>query len=260
MEITNYVAEENENLQRELVKMARKNKFKRKMISTMIAVVLILITVVIVWIYGRNQGKITAEAEIVKLTEELARKEEEIQKLNETPMVVTPVAPKIELEIVYSKIDEIAELATVEYLFTDAAKFSDSKQIKNWNIPFTEKSFIVRWDGVIKAGVKLEQVKLEVNEEEGIIVVSLPKAEILSYDIDNDSIEVFDERNNIFNPIKIEDKVNFDSKTEEAMKERAIENGLLDKAEENAKDILAKMIAYDSAIEDFYTIEFRNNI
>lgn len=250
------LAPEEESLKKELVHMARKNKLKRKIISGAIVAVLVLLTVACAWLYGRNQGKDASEAEIARLTDELAKKDEEIQKLNEMPIVVSPAAPEIKLDIVYSEIQNIAELATIEYLFTDAAEFSDSKQIKNWNIPFTEKSFIIRWDGVIKAGVKLDQVTIEVNETAGKITVSMPKAEILSYEIDHDSIEVLDEKNNIFNPMTVEDKVKFDSKTEEAMKERAIENGLLEKAQENAKEILERLVIYDSSIKEFYTVEF----
>ena len=52
------------------------------------------------------------------------------------------------------------------------------------------------------------------------------------------------------------DKIDFDAKTEEAMKKRAIENGILKKAKENAEDILTRLIQSDSAEENGYTIEF----
>ncbi len=191
-----------------------------------------------------------------KLMEQLAQKDEEIQELIENPIVVNPVAPEINLGIIYSEISDIGELATVEYLFTDAAKYSDSKQIKNWNIPFTEKTFTLKWDGVIKAGVVLDSVVISVNEEEKLIEVSIPSAQILSYEIDQDSIEIIDEKDNILNNISIEDKIKFDSSTEDAMKNRAIENGILDKAQKNAEDILKRLLTANTAITDEYTITF----
>ena len=147
-------------------------------------------------------------------------------------------------------------MATIEYLFTDAAEFRDSKQIKGWNIPFTEKSFILKWDGVIKAGVKLDQVSIQINESDKKIIVALPPAEILSYSVNSDSVELLNEKDNIFNNISVSDKVGFDAKTEEAMKKRAIENGLLEKALENAKDILQRLIQADPAVNSEYVIEF----
>lgn len=74
--------------------------------------------------------------------------------------------------------------------------------------------------------------------------------------MDNDSIELLDERNNIFNKISIDDKIDFDEKTEEAMKNRAIENGLLDKAQKNAEDVLMRLIQADQTVRNNYTIEF----
>lgn len=247
---------ENEVLCKELVKIAKKSRFKKKTIATSIVAVLFLLTALFAWIYGRNQVKESSAAEMQKLMEQLAQKDEEIQELIENPIVVNPVAPEINLGIIYSEISDIGELATVEYLFTDAAKYSDSKQIKNWNIPFTEKSFTLKWDGVIKAGVVLDSVVISVNEEEKLIEVSIPSAQILSYEIDQDSIEIIDEKDNILNNISVEDKIKFDSSTEDAMKNRAIENGILDKAQKNAEDILKRLLTANTAITDEYTITF----
>lgn len=248
--------EENEVLRKELVHMAKRSKFKKKLITIGVVLVLILVALAIVWFAGRNQAKEKAEAEIAELKATLAEQEEQIQELIDTPIVVSQVNPEIQLDIIYSEINEIGELATMEYLFTDAAEFTDSKQIKNWNIPFTEKSFILKWDGVIKAGVKLDLVSIEVNEDEKKIVVSVPAAEILSYQIDSDSVEVLDEQDNIFNNITVDDKIKFDAATEDAMKKRAIENGLLEKAQENAEDILLRLLQANPAIGNIYTIEF----
>ena len=48
----------------------------------------------------------------------------------------------------------------------------------------------------------------------------------------------------------------FDAKTENAMKQRAVENGLLEKAQKNAEDILARLIQADPAVGSNYTIGF----
>ena len=256
MEIIDTHEEENTGLQKELVRIAKKSKAKRKLITIAVVFVLVLLTVGAAWLSGRRQAKENAEAEIAELKTMLEEQEEKIQELIETPIVVSPVNPEIQLDIIYSEIKSISELATMEYLFTDAAEFSDSRQIKSWNIPFTEKSFILKWDGVIKAGVKLDLVTIAVNQDEKKITVSVPTAEILSYQIDTDSVEVLDEKDNIFNKISVDDKIKFDAATEEAMKQRAIENGLLEKAQANAEDILLRQLQANPAIGTDYTIEF----
>lgn len=51
----------------------------------------------------------------------------------------------------------------------------------------------------------------------------MPKARILSHQIDKDSIETLDQKDGLFNPVKVEDVRNFDSVSQDAMEERAIE-------------------------------------
>ena len=256
MEPVHFSTENDEELQRELVHMARRNKARRNVTMALVTIVAIILACFAAWINGKNQMQKELQITIEQLQTKIAEQTEQIKKLKEEPLVVTPVSPRIDLENIYSKINDIAELATVEYLFTDAAEFSDYKQIFDKNIPGTKKSFIVRWEGVIKAGVDLKQVKIAVDEEKKKITVSIPSAKILSYSVDSDSAEVLDEKSNVFNPISVTDKIDFDAKTEEAMKKRAIENGILKKAKENAEDILTRLIQSDSAEENGYTIEF----
>ena len=71
-----------------------------------------------------------SDSEIAELKAQLQEQDARIQQLIETPIVVSPASPKIDLDIIYSQINDIGELATIEYLFTDAAEFRDSKQIK----------------------------------------------------------------------------------------------------------------------------------
>ena len=222
-------------------------KLKRGLITALVLVCLFGVAIAVAWLGGRNHARRQAQAEKETLTIQL----EEVEDT-----VPTPTDPEINLQILYSEINDIGELATVEYLFTDAAKYSESMQYDGWDIPFTEKSFVLKWNGVMKAGVDLKRIRITVDEEAKRITVSVPAAKILSYEVDPDSIEVLDERDNIFNTITIEDKARFDSTTEDAMKKRAIKNGLLDKAQENAEEIIKRLLTTDPAIGSNYEIKF----
>lgn len=228
---------EQEELKNEMERMARKQLKKRKL-TKICAIVLALIIVALgALLVGRSQIK--------KKTDK------------EEPTVVNPVAPEISLDVINSEIQNIAELATVEYLFTDAARFSDSKEIKGWSIPLTEKSFLMKWDGVIKAGINVNDIGIDIDDEKMIITLTMPEATILSYDVDESSVEVLDEKDNIFNNITVEDKVGFDEATENAMKERAIENGLLDQALSQAKITIEGLLTANPVIAENYEIVFR---
>jgi hypothetical protein len=147
-------------------------------------------------------------------------------------------------------------LATVNYLFTNAARFTDSKQIKNWNIPFTEKSFIVKWDGEIRAGVMVDEVEIVVDADEMKVTVYIPAAQIFSYSVTN--AEVLDEDNNIWNQITVDDKLKFDEKTEQEMRDRAILSGLLEEAQESAEEIIVRLFTANKMISEQYSIECKS--
>ena len=256
MGIGNATIEKDEELHKELIRLAKRSKSKRKIVFFIISFLIVLLLVCGACMVGNNLGKRKAMAEIEELKAQIEEQQKTIQEMINTPIVVNPVSPEINLEIIYSEIKNIGELATTEYLFTDAAEFSDSRQIKNWNIPLTEKSFILKWNGVIKAGIDVNQVIIEVDKSGKKIFVSIPSASILSNEVDNDSVELLDEKNNIFNRISVDDKIDFDASTEEAIKNRAIENGILEKAQKNAEYILTRLIQSDPAVSSNYTIEF----
>lgn len=251
MEFIDEIAEEREERREESKKKFKKNLIKWVLFAVCI-VALLLFGMGAAWMAGMNRSKDEIE-DLENVVEEL---QQYIEELIDSPLVVTPVTPVIDLDIINSEIQEIGELATVEYMFTNAAKFTDHKQIKDWNIPLTEKSFTLKWDGVIKAGVKVDQIKVELNEAERKILVTIPGAEILSYDVDEDAVEVLDETNNKFNPITVSDKVNFDAKTEQEMKDRAIENGLLEKAQKSAEKIIRNILISNPAVTEDYSIVF----
>lgn len=151
--------------------------------------------------------------------------------------------PKITTDLIGQQISDIQELATVEYRYTNMGRFENRLDFYGWQVPLTRKSFIISYDGIIKAGVDLNGISINMNGT--AIAVALPKAEILSHEIPEDTIQVFDETRNIFNPIQIEDYTNFTKDQKLEVETKAIENGLLGQASERAcaavKQILSKI-------------------
>ena len=145
------------------------------------------------------------------------------------------------IEVIKEKLASTAELNTYSYLCTDVITRANSKTFKNWKIPFTEKSFIVQYDGTVKAGIS-DLTKAQVTEEGEKIIVKLPEVEITSAEIDNDSFEKLDESNNIFNPITVEDLNDAQKDLKEKMIDQAINKGILDAAKENAETIIEGML------------------
>lgn len=233
----------------------KEKSFVRKNKGKLIVFALILLGILIVVLLIFVKGYKSASQKYDEIVKEL---EAEVQRLSDPVAVYEQASKEVDINIINSEIQDIGELATVEYLYTDAGKFEDPAKIFGKDIPFsfTTKSFIAKWDGVIKAGVDISQVAAEIDKDNKIITVHIPDAEILSHEIDNDSIETLDQKDGLFNAVKVEDVRTFDAISKDAMNQRAIENGLLDKAFENAKGIIKKLICTDVVEEQGYIVRF----
>ncbi len=226
---------------------ARRKKIRKRIIFGTIITLAVLGILVGFWFAGYASAKNKADAKIVEL-------QNRIVEIEETPVVIEPVTPEIVQQTLSNELTDIKELVTEKYIFTNAAKFSDTKHIAVLPDSWSQKSFVQKWDGIIKAGVDLEKMKITVQGKS--ITITLPYAEILSYEIDYNSVEVLDEKDNVFNPIKVQDKVNFDRETSYSMKARAVENGLLEKAQKNAEITIRDILTASIKNIDEYEINF----
>ena len=159
--------------------------------------------------------------------------------------------PVITSDLLGERLRSAQELVTVAYYYTNMGRFENHVDFYGWKVPFTTKSFIVSYDGVIKAGVDLSGVEVEVDEAGKSVTVTLPDSGILSHEIPEDSIEVFDESDNIFNPITIEDYTGFTRDEKAAMEQRAIDNGLLTSADEQARNAVDSLLRLMPGMEGY---------
>lgn len=159
--------------------------------------------------------------------------------------------PVITAELLGQQLRDAQELVSVEYLYTNMGKFENSIDFYGWQVPFTEKSFIVSYDGVIKAGVDLGAMSIDVDEVDKSVTVALPESTIISHEISEDSLEVFDESKNIFNPITIDDYNGFTAEQKGAIEQRAIDNGLLTAAAEKARSTVRSLLSLMPGMEEY---------
>lgn len=164
---------------------------------------------------------------------------------------------KISSEIVESALKEAKELTTLKYHYKNIASFENSQQFQGMTIPFTKKSFLYTYEGEIHAGVDLEQAKVNINEEAKTINVTLPETKILSHDIDENSVMVYDEKNSIFNPLEMKDYSNFRKEEEAKVEKEAIDKGLLDEAKEQTLKAVKDILLLNPIIEEDYTVSVK---
>ena len=160
--------------------------------------------------------------------------------------------PKITSDLIEQQIKNSSELTTLEYLYTNIGEFENNLDFNGWNIPLTTKEFVLSYDGVIKAGVDLEQLSVSVNKD--VITITLPEAYITAHEIDEESVQLFNETTNIFNPIRVEDYIDFTTVLKEEKEADLETKGFLVEARERSKEVLTSLI--NTMTDHTYTIEF----
>lgn len=163
--------------------------------------------------------------------------------------------PTITSELINNRLEDAKELTTLKYHYTNMGEFQNQSDFYGWKVPFTTKSFIVSYDGVINAGVDLVGAMVKVTGKK--IQIMIPHAKILSHEIYEDSLQVFLEKDSIFNPIKISDYNDFSMDQKQVVEEKAIDKGLLTEADKKSKEAIKDILRLDQYLKDYeITIEF----
>jgi hypothetical protein len=116
---------------------------------------------------------------------------------------------EISAQTIIKEILPIGEYASLAYHYTSVVKDVNSKDINGWTIPFTTRKYIFTYNGTMKLGIDGTKIQIKEEKDAGnglpVIVITLPPIKILSHEIIDNSIEVFDQSQTIFNEINIQD-------------------------------------------------------
>ena len=140
-----------------------------------------------------------------------------------------------------ASIEDIGDLVTVEYNYTDILTYKDSLTLMDMKIPFTDKSYIIKYNGYIKAGVDLSKAVVK-DIKETSVELDVPVATITDSVLDEKSMAILDQKNNIFNPLDLGDYQDTLKKELNARELKAKKDGLLERAQDNADKILRKLL------------------
>lgn len=157
---------------------------------------------------------------------------------------IVEVEKEVTVETLQQGLNQMGFLMTAEYYFTDLVSYSSIKKLFHTDIalPFTESSYMVSYDGSVFAGMDLAAAQLQKDDQQKTITVQLPNAEIQTVHIDLDSFRLLEERSGLGNPVSVQDFNSSLQELERKARKSAAERGLLDKADENARLILARFI------------------
>lgn len=142
---------------------------------------------------------------------------------------------------VLSTITQVLEVNTVKYTYSNIISITKDKSINDIKIPFTQQSFIIKYNGVINGGVKPEDIKILENNENQI-VIQISKCRILDHYIDDTNVYVYDIKKSIFNKLNTNEILADISKHKSQYEEKLIEEGFLDEIKINTKTSLENLL------------------
>ena len=135
-----------------------------------------------------------------------------------------------------AQLNSVKKLITKEYIYTGAAKQEANKKwIFGWDMPFSDTTLVIMYDGTIIAGVDLNKINPAINEETHTITILVPKATILSHDLPQETIRIVDQKESLFNDISLDEYNKFVASEKPKREQDAIDRGLLTEATNEAK-------------------------
>jgi len=144
--------------------------------------------------------------------------------------------------VVISSIRDMAELTTVEAVeYTIVEKGTDQGWLA-WARGDSIQLFAVARIG---AGVDLSEMSVRdalVDTEEGVVELMIPRAEIQYVEVDNEATQILDRSTGVFT--RGDPRLETDARqiADEILRESAIEGGLLERAEESARQVLTDFL------------------
>lgn len=154
---------------------------------------------------------------------------------------------------VIDTISQVLDLNTVKYSYSNIVTVKKDKSINEIKIPFTEKSFIIKYNGVINGGIKPEDIKILKNTNDKILI-EIQKCRILNHYIDDKNIYVYDVKNSIFNELKVQEVLNDISKYKNEYENKLIKEGFMNEVKDNTKssmENLLKNMGYKEVVISF---------
>ena len=169
---------------------------------------------------------------------------------NEAAMTATTIKDKekkdkvvisVSTDTIQDGLANMGVLITQEYYFTQVEKYTKEKTFLKFITSSSE--FMYSYDGAVMAGIDFEKIEIKTDEDRKIITVDMPDSEIQAVTIDKDTFKIYSEKDSLWNPLKLEDYNISLVEFENAAKEKAIASGILERSDEQARNLVREFIS-----------------
>lgn len=158
----------------------------------------------------------------------------------------------------FSAIQSVCELATLKCYYHNVAKSeTEASGLFKW-LGTGYKKIWTEYSGIVELGIDVSKVSVSKPSKDGVVKVTIPDAEILNVDLDEDSMGEPLTDTGFMTKITKEEETEALAEAQNHMEETAKENGnLLNQAKERAKSVIEGYIKnVGEQIGKEYTVEW----
>lgn len=161
----------------------------------------------------------------------------------------------------FSGVTSVCELATLKCYYHNVAKAETeaSGMFAKW-LKTGYKKIWTEYSGIIEYGIDISQVTVSEPDKDGVVTVTIPDAQVLNVDVDEESLGTPLTDTGFLTSITTEEKTTTLAGAQEAMEQQAKENTeMLAQAKARAKTLIEEYIKnVGEGIGEEYTVEWKD--
>lgn len=161
----------------------------------------------------------------------------------------------------FSGVTSVCELATLKCYYHNVAKAETEASgiFAKW-LKTGYKKIWTEYSGIIEYGIDISQVTVSEPDKNGVVTVTMPDAQVLNVDVDEDSLGTPLTDTGFLTSITTEEKTTTLAGAQETMEQQAKENTeMLSQAKARAKTLIEEYIKnVGESIGEEYTVEWKD--
>lgn len=161
----------------------------------------------------------------------------------------------------FSGVTSVCELATLKCYYHNVAKAETEASgiFAKW-LKAGYKKIWTEYSGIIEYGIDISQVTVSEPDKNGVVTVTMPDAQVLNVDVDEDSLGTPLTDTGFLTSVTTEEKTTTLAGAQEAMEQQAKENTeMLSQAKARAKTLIEEYIKnVGERIGEEYTVEWKD--
>lgn len=161
----------------------------------------------------------------------------------------------------FSGVTSVCELATLKCYYHNVAKAETEASgiFAKW-LKTGYKKIWTEYSGIIEYGIDISQVTVSEPDKNGVVTVTMPDAQVLNVDVDEDSLGTPLTDTGFLTSVTTEEKTTTLAGAQEAMGQQAKENTeMLSQAKARAKTLIEEYIKnVGESIGEEYTVEWKD--